>query len=362
MKKCNYCGAEIADDSLFCTECGKPISPDNICPHCGASVNDGDAFCQSCGKRIDERQPTPSSESSSTSQNENVETSDYNQIDEDAEPNPSSNKTILVIIGIFVLALIGGGWYGFKTYKANNEVKKERYSIPIDTDSIVSGASTKEIITKRLEEIFEDVNNGKAKDCDERYFSSEFKQIFKKVEDIDRRIAEDGSIGFWDFTFWEKSQELVVMKVFVDDVCDIKANEATAKLTIKRTIDGNTFTEKQDIRIVFEDGKWVLDDWYGYKNEMKKFYEENKDYQPSAEQSNIDWLQGHWVYQQGNYKGHFVIEGNTITQYSSMNPEHITNSFRIEGNELYAGEMTVTLDLTNHRIDYGDGNWMHKVN
>ena len=54
MIRCPYCGKQNDDESLFCTECGKPISQDNVCPHCGASVNDDDSFCQSCGKVINE--------------------------------------------------------------------------------------------------------------------------------------------------------------------------------------------------------------------------------------------------------------------------------------------------------------------
>ena len=77
---------------------------------------------------------------------------------------------------------------------------------------------------------------------------------------------------------------------------------------------------------------------------------------------NLNWLQGHWVYEQGNYKGHFIIQGNKLSMYSTMNPDPLTYTYRVEGNELYAGEMTVKLDLTDHRIDYGDGNWMHKIN
>ena len=53
MKKCPYCGAQNADDSRFCTECGKEIPQGNVCPHCGASVNEGDAFCQNCGRKIE---------------------------------------------------------------------------------------------------------------------------------------------------------------------------------------------------------------------------------------------------------------------------------------------------------------------
>lgn len=54
MKKCSYCGAQIADDSRFCSECGKEITQANVCPHCGASVGEGDAFCRNCGKNLNE--------------------------------------------------------------------------------------------------------------------------------------------------------------------------------------------------------------------------------------------------------------------------------------------------------------------
>lgn len=62
MKKCPFCGAELKDDSLFCTECGKELPKGIECPHCGASVNEGDVFCTECGKRIDEVPQATSSE------------------------------------------------------------------------------------------------------------------------------------------------------------------------------------------------------------------------------------------------------------------------------------------------------------
>lgn len=35
MKKCPYCGNQIEDDNLFCTECGKPV------PHARYPSRDG---------------------------------------------------------------------------------------------------------------------------------------------------------------------------------------------------------------------------------------------------------------------------------------------------------------------------------
>ena len=63
MKKCPYCGTQLNDDVLFCTECGKQIPQGNVCSHCGALVNDGDVFCQNCGKKIDEAPSSAPTES-----------------------------------------------------------------------------------------------------------------------------------------------------------------------------------------------------------------------------------------------------------------------------------------------------------
>ncbi|MBR5350600.1 MAG: zinc-ribbon domain-containing protein [Prevotella sp.] len=55
MKECPNCHAQIEDNSLFCTECGKPFSQEKICPHCGATMDEDDVFCQNCGKKPDDR-------------------------------------------------------------------------------------------------------------------------------------------------------------------------------------------------------------------------------------------------------------------------------------------------------------------
>ena len=59
MKICPNCSAQIADDSRFCSECGKEILQGIVCPHCGASVNESDSFCQNCGKRLKSSQDEP---------------------------------------------------------------------------------------------------------------------------------------------------------------------------------------------------------------------------------------------------------------------------------------------------------------
>lgn len=54
MKKCPYCGAQNRDDSLFCTECGSPVSQGRVCTNCGTRLNDEDLFCQNCGQKVNQ--------------------------------------------------------------------------------------------------------------------------------------------------------------------------------------------------------------------------------------------------------------------------------------------------------------------
>ena len=111
MKKCHNCGAQNADDSRFCTECGKPIPQGSVCPHCGASVNDGDVFCQNCGKKL-------------------LEISDKDSDNTDCLPfseDDSKNKLIVpILVGLLALAMICGGFYFYTDYKEKKEERLAR--------------------------------------------------------------------------------------------------------------------------------------------------------------------------------------------------------------------------------------------
>jgi len=154
MKQCPNCGAQIADNSSACPECGMPISKNNVCPHCGADVNEGDVFCKSCGKRLVE-------DSESTVFESGIKICPHcgaNVKEEDAfckncgqdlrggsfaaypngspnnpyggEKGNSSGKYLLFIFGVlFLAAVCGGGWYGYKKITEVISEKQKREHI-----------------------------------------------------------------------------------------------------------------------------------------------------------------------------------------------------------------------------------------
>ena len=270
MKNCPNCGAQIADDSRFCTECGKEIPQGTVCSHCGASVNENDSFCPNCGKNL---------KKTST-----IEQIVYNE----EQPKNGFKKYLPYIIGAFVLLGIIGYFLSNDSSNQNNSTN----AVVADSTSTEIEASVgqlaKEQITKRLEEIFDDVVKGRAQDCDERFFSSDFKRIYKEVEDIDERYNQ-GGVGFWDSGFWDMSQDNIGMSIVVNDVYDIKDNEAIANVTFSiKYYGGTTEPHNEDIKVILEDGKWVLDDLHGYKKQMKEYIEGIKKTSPAPIESSTN--------------------------------------------------------------------------
>ena len=332
MKKCQNCGAQVDDNSLFCTECGKQIPQGNACSHCGAPVNSGDSFCQNCGKSLKE---IPNSES----------------IAYEEESKSGFKKYLPYILGgVILLGIIA---YCFFTKDDNST----------DAIAIVDSASVEEAITSEQEiqakkdfieafyQGFDQFNDSYIK----KYVSPKALQILKDEYDYE---CEDGDcLGTWLFVY-PPGTDCDFSTVVSRDIEKINENDYLVKIKYKDAYYG--IIEYSVLLTVIKDGDtYKIDD---IKDKVHTIVDDNS----NSNSSNLDWLQGHWVYEQGSYKGHFIIQGDKIIQYSSMNPEHYDATFRIEDGEIRARlvdgmDLAVPIDYVNQRIDYGDGCWMHKV-
>lgn len=173
MKKCPYCGAELNDDCLFCTECGKRM--DEVpqatssertkpkCPHCGASMNEGDVFCTECGKNVNEVI---------------VEQSEEREIPQapDNSEKSTSKKYLPIIVGVIVLAILGGGWWSYKS-------SMEKKNVNLDS-----------LFTVNLEEVKEDVEGN-----DTELIKDAYASVLKKYNP-DTEWDDYGTYFLYDIT------------------------------------------------------------------------------------------------------------------------------------------------------------------
>jgi len=49
---CPSCDSEIAEDDVFCRECGQNLEEDVGCPGCGEDIDSKDKFCRKCGHKL----------------------------------------------------------------------------------------------------------------------------------------------------------------------------------------------------------------------------------------------------------------------------------------------------------------------
>ena len=233
MKKCPNCGAQVDDNSLFCTECGKQIPQDNVCPHCGASVNSGDSFCQNCGKSLKE---IPNSES----------------ISYEEEPKSGFKKYLPYILGgVILLGIIG---YCFLTKDDNST----------DTIAIVDSANVEEAITSEQEiqakkdfieafyQGFDQFNDSYIK----KYVSPKALQILKDEYDYE---CEDGDcLGTWLFVY-PPGTDCDFSTVVSRDIEKINENDYLVKIKYKDAYYG--IIEYSVLLTVIKDGDtYKIDD------------------------------------------------------------------------------------------------------
>lgn len=347
MKKCPNCGAQIADDCRFCTECGKEITQANVCPHCGASVGESDAFCQNCGKSLND---APINEPIAY---------------EEEQPKSGFKKYLPYILGaVVVLAIIG--------YFSSNDSNGggDTQTVAVDTMGVENVASADETPSGDKNRVIADFDKG----------------MVYQGEYIFDAVLTDAALEKKNATFTIK----------------IDGNKVSVPMDEGKVMSGHIYSDDLGIDVVYDYGDdlhWISltikpndkegKEWVGeyaftgmrfdavlklkevkHKGEAVKATKEREaeSNDEAEEERNLDWLQGHWVYRNSNIEAHLIIHELTITQYSSLNPTPTVYTYKIDDNEIMAipiandgTDFVVKLDMHNLRIDYGDGNWMHKV-
>ena len=327
MKKCPHCGAELNDDNLFCTECGKELPKGVVCPHCGASVNEGDAFCTECGKRVDEvpqatpleptkpkcphcgalmnegdafctecgkkieDAPTIITETSANAESAEttvgiedsvrtvVETPQVEEKEEESEyhyeyeeePKTWRDYKLPIFGGIFLVLLIGACLWFFNS--SNSKTVEEDAAIVLDSLSTETTSPSKdltpeEVVMERVKAIYDDMykvsSNG-----DSYWLSNELNSLIKK----DSEVTPEGELGCIDYNIWTQSQEEGELnKIEVKSV--VIQSETNALSTIALHYPDNT-SKVITLMLVYERGDWYIDDFINYFGSTKSSLKEN---------------------------------------------------------------------------------------
>lgn len=230
------------------------------CKQCGSLISDKATRCPKCGNVVINERPAV--------------------LYEEEDQKSGFRKYLPYLLGAVVVIGIAGYFLFNHSSKDSSYEDNGARTVAVDTvstDVDSSDQSPKEEIAQSLGMLFDDVMKGDSHEYNERYFSSDFNRIYKEVDAIDKRFAQEGYIGFWDFGFWDMAQDEVKMSVALNDVYNIEDNEAMAKVTFRFTSSGHTEIKNEDIKVILENGKWVLDDVHNYKKQMKAFVEENKE-------------------------------------------------------------------------------------
>lgn len=152
--KCQFCNAEIADNALFCTSCGKKqekkveepkVEMPTFCTKCGTKLKDGAMFCVGCGAKVEpkqvvaqEKKPVEQPKQQASKPKQPV--APTKQVEVGATPQPQvkpsvkkedTSKTsggmvaLIVVLVIVLLALIGVGvGLAVKTFSAGEQSRQ----------------------------------------------------------------------------------------------------------------------------------------------------------------------------------------------------------------------------------------------
>lgn len=247
MKKCPNCGAQNLDDSLFCTECGKPIPQCNVCPYCGADINEGDVFCQNCGKKPTD---TPI---------------EANEAVYEGEMKSGFKKYLPYILGAVVLLAI----IGYFNSKDSNNTSTPNDIEAETTDSITENVEAKTIdsgadyseedIKNTLESMYKEILNPSKTiyDNDSKYTSAEYQSLLNKAEEVaagDMVLSGD---------HWIQGQDCDKPSMSVVSVKKESDTKAIAEIKIKQ-IQGYDSQSSVKLVLLFENGKWVVDDFINF--------------------------------------------------------------------------------------------------
>ena len=307
--KCKYCNADVEQNARFCTTCGKDLSIFDKCIGCGELIDKGTLVCPYCGRE----------------QPEVVE-------------QTSSKKWIWAVVCVLLVALIGGGYY----YLSQNEGKTSGLTEAVDSDSIAVVDTEYDIhsidgIKARLDEILKNSLSMDDESAIKKYFSQDFQQINRKVEEFDAKLEGP---GFWCGNIWDGGQDGNPNGFTINSVNSSTETEAYADVKFSYDMDEYHSATYVPIVLVFENGNWYIDSVDRNKDGMKEYVSESGNTSGNTTTSNGTYSMAGKV---SKYAIHMNIEinGSDANGYYYYDSQGIGNKVKLSGSIKEGGELTL---------------------
>lgn len=181
---------------------------------------------------------------------------------------------IIIILGILVMLIPSSSDKETETKEVTSEKTEEINST--DSNNAEEDICSEEYLLQYLKEIIPVAMKMNEDEAVKKYFSREFNSLYNKVDKYDKENIGEGELGFWDFGFWTGGQEDdCLQSVSVLKISDFNNKKATAIIQfVYKSGEYDESKESEDLKMVFENEKWLIDDFHSYKFRFGEYLKE----------------------------------------------------------------------------------------
>lgn len=181
---------------------------------------------------------------------------------------------IVIILGVLVMLIPSSSDKETETKEVTSEKTEEINST--DSNNAEEDICSEEYLLQYLKEIIPVAMKMNEDEAVKKYFSREFNSLYNKVDKYDKENIGEGELGFWDFGFWTGGQEDdCLQSVSVLKISDFNNKKATAIIQfVYKSGEYDESKESEDLKMVFENEKWLIDDFHSYKFRFGEYLKE----------------------------------------------------------------------------------------
>lgn len=298
--KCVKCNSEIDNDAHFCPYCGKAVEHGRLCVKCGKPLDDDSDYCPYCGTKLNRANKEPE-QNRKVSQPQSPmitkksyydayeeypkeklfhsggssQSSSCKHIKKDAtiqtfQDKLFSNLWIMLVAAIIILGILIGGAYYYSNKDSIPSYVQKTNSIAKNEKVITSDIKSVEGIKSRLTDILSKALKMYDEDAINTYFSKEYRELFKKVNEYDSKYVHDEP-GFWCGNIWDGGQDGNPNSAEIIQISS--SSDTYAYAQVKFIHQEGDYKSKviQSMNLIFENGDWRIADIGDYKSSMKEY-------------------------------------------------------------------------------------------